>query len=172
LAFAISAIKILNLVLWVDSPAARYSLATTSVAIAGAILLPLVVLVEIHGPKRSTTFLSGYLIVQILADSWVLRTVERNHHTLTLVGASWASIFVQLALLVFESTSKRAHLTSSAGVSDRSTTWWLNRLFRKGSDTVPSQSDLLPLDNKLESQRLRDRAVLAWDESMVLYFSL
>jgi hypothetical protein len=79
---------------------------------------------------------------------------------------------MQLALLVFESTSKRAHLTSSAGVSDRSTTWWLNQLFWKGSDTIPTQSDLFPLDNKIESARLRDRVVLAWDESMILYFSL
>ncbi|KAF2434166.1 hypothetical protein EJ08DRAFT_730870 [Tothia fuscella] len=163
LAFTISAIKILNLVLW--SPAVQYSLAATLVAIAGAILFPTVVLLKSPGPRRSTNFLSGYLIVQIVADSWLLRTVERNRHTVTLVGANWASVFMQLALLVFEATGKRAHLTSSLDVTDRSTIQWLNRLFWKGSDTVLSQSDLLPLDDKLKSGRLRDRIVLAWDKS-------
>jgi hypothetical protein len=142
------------------------------VCIAGAILFPLVILVKSYRPRRSTTFLPGYLIVQILADSCILRTGQRKHHTLTLIGASWAIIFTQLAFLVSESASCQAGLTNSADVFDCSTIWWLNRLFWKGRDTVLSQSDLLPLDNKLESDRLQDRVVLVWDESMVSCFSV
>jgi ATP-binding cassette, subfamily C (CFTR/MRP), member 1 len=180
LAFAILIIKIFNLVLWVHIPELRYSVAAASMTLAGAIVLTVLVPLEHHRSKRPSSIISVYLIAQIVADSYVLRTLKLRHYPYApvFVGTSWANIFTQLALLALESTSKRSNLKSPVddglkeitGIFDRNTVWWLTKLFWKGNRSVLSQSDLLPLDGELKTQRLRDQVVLVWDKSMISNF--
>ena len=141
LAFSILAIKILNLVLWMHTPMIRYSVTAASVALAGAIILTMLVLLEQDRSKRPTSIISVYLLAQIVADSWVLWTLELRHYAPILVGTSWVNISMQLALLALESTSSRAYLKSladyglkeTAGIFERSAVWWLSMLFWKGN---------------------------------------
>jgi ATP-binding cassette subfamily C (CFTR/MRP) protein 1 len=162
-------------VLWVYTPIVRYSVAAASVALAGAIILTVLVLLEHNRSKRPSSIISVYLIAQIVADSYVLRTLKLRHYAPVLVGTSWANIFTQLALLALESTSKSFNLKSPVddglkeitGIFNRNTVWWLTKLFWKGNRSVLNQSNLLPLDDELKTQRLRDRIVLEWDKSMI-----
>jgi ATP-binding cassette, subfamily C (CFTR/MRP), member 1 len=180
LAFAILAIKILNLVLWAHTPVVQSSVAAASMAFAGAIILTVLVLFEHNRSKRPSSIISVYLLALTVADSWVLRTLKLRYYAPVVVRISWTSIFMQLAWLALESTSRRAQLRNpggygleeTTGIFDCSAIWWLNRLFWKGNRSVLSQSDLFPLDSELKSQRLRDRVVLAWDESMIPGFCL
>jgi hypothetical protein len=179
-AFAILIIKILNLVLWTHAPVVQYSIAAASVALAGAIILNVLVLLEHNRSKRLSSIISVHLLAQTVADSWIFRTLKVPDYAPVVVRISWASIFTQLALLALESTSRRAQLRNPAdygleettGIFDGGPIWWLNKLFWKGNRSVLRQSDLFPLDSELKSQRLRDRAVLAWDESMIPGFCL
>jgi ATP-binding cassette, subfamily C (CFTR/MRP), member 1 len=166
----------LNLVLWVRDPVVRYSVPSASVALVGAILLTALVVLEHNRSKRPSSIISVYLLAQIIADACVLRTLELRHYAPNLVKTSWASIFIQLALLALESSSKRSHLKTPAeygveeiaGIIDRSVVWWLNKLFWQGNRQVLKQSDLFRLNSNLRSEYLRDRIVLHWDESMIL----
>jgi ATP-binding cassette subfamily C (CFTR/MRP) protein 1 len=175
LSIAILAIKVINLVLWVRSPVTSYSVAAASVTFAGTIGLVVLVFLEHSRSKRPSSIISVHLLAQIVAESCILRTLELRSYAPALVKTTWASIFLQLAMLALESTSKRSYLKNpgeygveeTAGIFDRSVVWWLNRLFWRGNRGVLNQSDLFQLDSDLKSQRLREGIVLDWDQSRI-----
>ena len=141
--------------------------------LAGTIGLTALVLLEHKRSRRPSSTISVHLLAQIVAESCILRTLQLRKYAPAITRVTWASIFLQLVLLLLESTSKRSHLKQpgeygvqeTAGIFDRSVLWWLNGLFWLANRRVLNQSDLFQLDSNLKSRRLSDRVVLNWDES-------
>jgi ATP-binding cassette subfamily C (CFTR/MRP) protein 1 len=80
-------------------------------------------------------------------------------------------VAVKFVCLLLESTEKRGVLKSEyksyppealSSVFNRSTFWWLNRLFSAGFGRLLFMEDLFPLDKHLKSEYLEKQLEAAW----------
>jgi len=84
-----------------------------------------------------------------------------------------AGVSVKLLLIVAESQRKKLILEDSherwapeqlVGIINRTCLWWINSILARGHHDILTEGSLPPLDHRLASRLLRQRALRAWDQ--------
>lgn len=151
----------------------RASIPVAAVNVAVALLLLALSWAEDDRSVQPSTLLSTYLLVTILLDLPLVRTLWMlPRHGDGLAGYFSVSVIIKTSLLVLEEQQKRKHLNleysdlppdSTSGIINRSFLWWLNRLIWRGLRPPPLLvQDLDHLDAELTSVALEDRLQYEW----------
>jgi ATP-binding cassette subfamily C (CFTR/MRP) protein 1 len=120
---------------------------------------------------QPSTILSVYLLISLLCDITIVRTLYLRDETQAILGLSTASIALKPILLLLETQDKRKYLKkpynewsreATSGVINRSFFWWLNPLFILGFRRILVSTNLSPLDPDLLSKPLEESMTEAW----------
>jgi ATP-binding cassette subfamily C (CFTR/MRP) protein 1 len=118
---------------------------------------------------------STYLLAVILGDCVLMRTLYIRDYIPKIGPVVSAATACKIVLLLLESWPKTKNLKPSdepygpvdvASPINRAFLFWLNKLLRHGYGNILSLNDLYPLDQDLNSQRLRVRMQHFWDKCM------
>jgi hypothetical protein len=170
----IIALQIATLVLWTKVPEIKYAVTAGVIELLGAVALSILVVLEHMRSIQPSTVTVVYLLSTIVGDSVQLRTLLLRGYSPTLLHLLSSLLAFKVVLLIAEAWPKRRYLRSASidyspeettGILTRSVFWWLNSLFWHGSKDLLSSEDLFPLDQQLQSARLRDLAISAWEKS-------
>ncbi|CAI7605239.1 unnamed protein product [Penicillium palitans] len=127
--------------------------------------------VEDERSVRPSSLLAIYLLFTLLFDIVQTRTLWLSYGNLLVPSLFTANIAVKTAMVLFESLGKQKHLIgsyqdlppeSTSGIVNRSSMWWLNRLFSTGFRSLLTTEDLDPLDRPLQSAGTARQASKAW----------
>lgn len=166
-------LQIALLVLWIHTPLIPYSTISASLAVAAALGVLVLVAVEHTKTIRPSTLTSLYLLIAIIVGGTELRTLLLRGYSPLISQILIASLLNKTAVLVLESQPRKRVLRLGtnyspeeiSGVFNRVILRWLNPFFQKGYNSVLTQQDIFPLDERLRSELLLDQMVRCWKKS-------
>ncbi|EGX89249.1 ATP-binding cassette transporter, putative [Cordyceps militaris CM01] len=172
-AFVFAAIQMTLLVLWtrIGPQHAELGIASSSVDLIAAAVLPVLAHMEDRRAVRPSTILSAYLAFTILLDLAQARTLWLVGFSIPIATMFASRLASKLVLLVFEVRSKRCVLKpeyhelppeATAGIISRSFQFWLNGLFVTGLRSELSVDHLPRLDPDLAGAHLSRKFQNAW----------
>lgn len=159
--------------------ATRSRLATTiwivshTISLLAALSICILSSFEHYRSFRPSTLITLYLVVCLGASIVQTMTIPSHYHSTEDMLVIGSQICVEMALLVCESRSKEL-ITKSltrkvtpeemSGILGRAFFWWINPVLRKGNGSILKPEDMPVLDENLSSEKLRGKAVLAWNQ--------
>ncbi|PMB63589.1 ABC transporter C family member 10 [Beauveria bassiana] len=172
-AFVFAAIQMTLLVLWtrIGPQNAGLGIASSSLDIIAAAILPILAHMEDRRAVRPSTILSAYLAFTILLDLAQARTLWLVGFNIPIAAMFVSRLASKLILLVFEVRSKRGVLKpeyhelppeATAGIISRSFQFWLNGLFITGFRSKLFINHLPRLDPDLAGAHLSRKFQYAW----------
>ncbi|KAF1972252.1 putative multidrug resistance protein [Bimuria novae-zelandiae CBS 107.79] len=175
-AIAVFAVLQLTLIiLWAtnsDPRAQKPSLAASVISFATTLVICALSALEHSKSLRPSFLLQGYLLLTIIFDAALLRTLWlipsfnssiRDVHIATMV--------IKSVILVLEAKEKRSYNKSKyrdispeeySGLYNQSVLWWLNRLIWQGARHVLRPRDLYPLTHNMTADALGPRFWSRW----------
>ncbi|PKK51892.1 hypothetical protein CI102_5280 [Trichoderma harzianum] len=174
----LAALQLVLIALWAthDGPARlnSVSVAAACVSFASSLMSCALSYFE-HGRSLGpSSLLNVFLLVSLLFDAAVLRTVWLSLSTVA-VSASiravlTASFGLKTALLVLEAREKSGHVVGrqtlapeeTSGLYSRAVFAWVAPLLRTGFQRLLRPADLFPLDEKMSSSGLNERFWWHW----------
>lgn len=121
--------------------------------------------------------LDVYLFFTIIFDIVRVRTLWLMGYNHNIAIAYTGYLAVKVVCLLLESVEKKGFLKHEykeyppealTSIFNRSTFWWLNRLFRMGFGRLLFMDDLFQLDKHLKSEHLEKLLDEAWSKGMEL----
>lgn len=152
------------------------SVAAASVSFASSLMS---CALSYHEHARSlgpSSLLNVFLLVSLLLDAAVLRTVwlslSRAAVSTAIQAVLTASFGLKMALLVLEAREKSGHVAGrqalapeeTSGLYNRAVFAWVAPLLRTGFKRLLQPSDLFPLDEKMGASGLNERFWWHWQK--------
>ncbi|EEU35583.1 uncharacterized protein NECHADRAFT_52409 [Fusarium vanettenii 77-13-4] len=120
---------------------------------------------------RPSTLINVYLLLTLLFDCAIARTLWLIEGTKLIAKVFTATVAIKFTVLVSEAWEKRSILRaqyqelspeSTSGILGRSVFWWLNPLMKIGFGRPLTEEDLYTIDSSLSSRRLVAHAQETW----------
>ncbi|KAK1256135.1 hypothetical protein MKX07_008394 [Trichoderma sp. CBMAI-0711] len=174
----LAALQLVSIALWAshDGPARLngVSVAAASVSFASSLMS---CALSYHEHARSlgpSSLLNVFLLVSLLLDAAVLRTVwlslSRAAVSTAIQAVLTASFGLKMTLLVLEAREKSGHVAGrqalapeeTSGLYNRAVFAWVAPLLRTGFKRLLQPTDLFPLDEKMATSGLNERFWWYW----------
>lgn len=149
-------------------------------AIAPAVLKLLVLLVvpalsylEDRRSIQPSTILNVYLLLSLIVELLQTGTIYLQGSRYINPITIFANVGLHIILLILEAQNKRAYLRpeyqhlppeATSGIMSRTSFWWINELFHKGSRGLITFDDLYDLDPMLGGDNVGRRMAKSWNE--------
>ncbi|KAJ3546303.1 hypothetical protein NM208_g2067 [Fusarium decemcellulare] len=125
---------------------------------------------EHRNSRKPSALIGGYLVLSVLLDLALTRTLWMRHGMDALAAVFTSSLVLKTIFLVLEETPKRlineekgSIRETSAGVVNRSFFWWLNRLFFEGSRSILDMGSLGEINEKFDTHDLSEQLDKRWN---------
>ncbi|KAH0496963.1 hypothetical protein TgHK011_004301 [Trichoderma gracile] len=174
----LAALQLVLIALWAthDGPARLngVSVAAASVSFASSLMSCALSYYEHARSLGPSSLLNVFLLVSLLLDAAVLRTVWLSLSTAAVGRAIQAvltaSFGLKMALLVLEAREKSGHVVGqqalapeeTSGLYNRAVFAWVAPLLRAGFKRLLQPADLFPLDEKMGASGLNERFWWHW----------
>ncbi|KAI8713576.1 hypothetical protein NCS52_01302400 [Fusarium sp. LHS14.1] len=163
-------LQIALVALWsIDSRSIKTSIAESVLGIVESIALAALSYMEHRNSAKPAALISLYLILTIILDLALTRTLWIRSGMKALASTFTVSLVLKTVLLVLEETPKRLNTgekgsvrETSVGVVNRSFFWWLNHLFVKGFRGLIDLGSLGALNQKFNTHDLSERIEERW----------
>ncbi|KAF4471540.1 Canalicular multispecific organic anion transporter 2 [Fusarium albosuccineum] len=126
---------------------------------------------EHRNSRKPSVLIGGYLVLSVLLDLALTRTLWMRHGMDALAAVFTSSLVLKTILLVLEETPKRlingekgSIRETSVGVVNRSFFWWLNRLFFEGSRSILDMDSLGEINEKFNTHDLSEQLDKRWNK--------
>ncbi|EEU41992.1 uncharacterized protein NECHADRAFT_50921 [Fusarium vanettenii 77-13-4] len=163
--------KLVTLVaLWsIDSRSIKTSIAESVLGLVESLALAALSYMEHQNSAKPAALISLYLILTIILDLALTRTLWIRSGMQALASTFTVSLVLKTVLLVLEETPKRLSTgekgsvrETSVGVVNRSFFWWLNHLFVEGFRGLIDLDSLGALNEKFNTHDLSERIEERW----------
>lgn len=178
-----SALQLALLALWAVQPRALGRVRTVSLAascvslVAGLAACALSYAEHARSPRPSSV-LNAYLLISLLLDGAILRTLWMAEIADSVRGVFTASFALRACLLVLEAREKGGLVVGAvgggrwrnpevtSGLYSRGMLSWLNPLLLDGFRRLLKPADLYDLDASMKAAALNDKFWVAWDKGL------
>ncbi|KAK2776790.1 ABC multidrug transporter [Colletotrichum kahawae] len=178
-AIGILAILQLTLIaLWTTHDAGRLrtvSVAASCVSFVASLVFGGLSYIEHSKSLKPSSILNTYMLVSLVLDGAILRTIWLSHLSAAISAAFTASFALKAAIVILEAQEKTTYLVDSdgrsfspeetSGIYSRGLFWWLTPLLMTGFRRLLKPLDLFTLDESMSAAVLNERFWLHWNES-------
>lgn len=172
--FAIlSILDLVLVVLWASQYEMGPSLAAAILSFVTCLVSCALSILEHSRSLQPSVVLNGYLLLSLLLDSAILRSLWLSTYHPAIRNVFTASFACKGLLLILEAKEKRSFLIhdadekksheETAGLYSQWTFWWLNSMIQKGYRQVMISEDLCPVNEDMSSEILGERFWRAWN---------
>lgn len=171
----LAALQLVLIALWAthDGPARlnSVSVAAACVSFASSLMSCALSYFEHARSLGPSALLNVFLLVSLLLDAAVLRTVWLSLAAASIRAVLTASFALKAALLVLEGREKAGHVVGlqqtlapeeTSGLYSRAVFAWVAPLLRTGFRRLLRPADLFPLDDKMSTSGLNERFWWHW----------
>ncbi|RSL59881.1 hypothetical protein CEP51_013857 [Fusarium floridanum] len=156
--------------LWsIDSRSIKTSVAESVLGLVESLAFAALSYMEHRNSTKPAALISLYLILTIILDLALTRTLWTRSGMQALASTFTVSLVLKTILLVLEETPKRLSTgekgsvrETSVGVVNRSFFWWLNHLFVEGFHGLIDLGSLGALNEKFNTHDLSERIEERW----------
>lgn len=170
-----AAVQLSLVVLWAihhDARAHGPSVAAAVLSFTSSIILCLISPLEHSRSLRPSLLLNAYLLISLLFDAVVLRTLWVSAFNDTIRNVFTASFALKATVLFQEAWEKRRFLQAAdkdqgpeatSGLYSQGLFWWVNDIIRRGFRQILQPDDLYPIDEALEAEFVDSKFWQAWN---------
>ncbi|RSL73721.1 hypothetical protein CEP54_000267 [Fusarium duplospermum] len=163
-------LQIALVALWsIDSRSIKTSIAESVLGLVESFALAALSYIEHRNSAKPAALISLYLILTIILDLALTRTLWIRSGMQALASTFTVSLVLKTVLLVLEETPKRLSTgekgsvrETSVGMVNRSFFWWLNHLFVEGFRGLIDLGSLGALNEKFNTHDLSERIEQRW----------
>lgn len=156
----------------VEPKARKSSLAASVLSFASSLVLFALSALEHSKSLRPSFILQGYLLLTIIFDAALLRTLWLvSSFDAGIRGIYTTILAIKFAILILEAKEKKDHNDFNyrdispeeySGLYNQGVLWWLNRLIWRGARHVLRPRDLYPLTHDMTAESLGPRFWSQW----------
>ncbi|KAL2670523.1 hypothetical protein Neosp_014311 [[Neocosmospora] mangrovei] len=165
-------LQIALVALWsIDPRSIKTSIAESVLGLVESLALAALSYMEHRNSAKPAALISLYLILTIILDLALTRTLWIRSGMQALASTFTVSLVLKTVLLVLEETPKRLSTgekgsvrETSVGVVNRSFFWWLNHLFVEGFRGLIDLGSLGELNEKFNTHDLSERIEERWNK--------
>ena len=157
-----------------ETRARAASIAAFALAFAANLGFCVLSWVEHEKSRRPSGLLNAYLLLSLVFDGAVLRTLWQTWFHDATRGIATAAFGVKGLVLLLEAREKGRYMghdheqrkspEETAGLYNQSVFWWLNRIIRRGFRILLTPEDLYPVDESMASENLSEQFKVTWEE--------
>lgn len=151
------------------------SIAASCVSFAASLVFGGLSYIEHSKSLKPSSILNTYILVSLVLDGAILRTVWLSHLSAVISAVFTASFALKTAIVILEAQGKTRHLVDSdgrslspeetSGIYSRGLFWWLTPLLMTGFRRLLKPLDLFTLDESMSAAVLSERFWKHWNES-------
>jgi ATP-binding cassette subfamily C (CFTR/MRP) protein 1 len=181
-AIALSLFQLALLVSWLSVTVGSSRLITGAIvpAVLKFLVLSIVPILSYLEDRRSiqpSTILNAYLLLSLVVELLQTGTIYLQGIRYMRPNLTFINMGLHVVLLILESQNKRGYLKpayqhlppeATSGIISRTSFWWVNELFRKGSRGLITFDDLYDLDPVLGGDNVGERMAKAWNKRSML----
>lgn len=173
-----ASLQLALIVLWANQSASLGQLRTASLAASCAsfvasLFFCVLSYTEHARSLRPSALLNAYLLVSLLLDSAILRSLWQSGLPSEVCAVFTISFAIKAALLVLEAVEKTAYVATgnpnqrnpeiTSGLYSRGLFWWVNPLLLDGFRRLLEPRDLYTLDESMAACLVNDKFWKTWD---------
>ncbi|KAI8275314.1 ABC transporter atnG [Colletotrichum sp. SAR11_240] len=151
------------------------SIAASCVSFAASLVFGGLSYIEHSKSLKPSSILNTYILVSLVLDGAILRTIWLSHLSAAISAVFTASFALKTAIVILEAQEKTRYLVDSdgrslspeetSGIYSRGLFWWLTPLLMTGFRRLLKPLDLFTLDESMSAAVLSERFWLHWNES-------
>ncbi|EQB47303.1 ABC transporter [Colletotrichum gloeosporioides Cg-14] len=151
------------------------SIAASCVSFAASLVFGGLSYIEHSKSLTPSSILNTYMLVSLVLDGAILRTIWLSHLSAAISAVFTASFALKTAIVILEAQEKTGYLVDSdgrslspeetSGIYSRGLFWWLTPLLMTGFRRLLKPLDLFTLDESMSAAVLSERFWLHWNES-------
>ncbi|OHX00813.1 ABC multidrug transporter [Colletotrichum incanum] len=150
------------------------SIAASCASFAATVMFGGLSYIEHTKSLKPSSILNIYILVSLVLDGAILRTVWLSHLSVAISAVFSASFALKAAIVILEAQGKTRHLASdgrpyspeeTSGIYSRGLFWWLTPLLLTGFCRLLKPMDLFVLDESMSAAVLNERFWLYWSKS-------
>ncbi|KAL2876417.1 hypothetical protein SGCOL_008417 [Colletotrichum sp. CLE4] len=155
------------------------SVAASCASFAATVMFAGLSYIEHAKSLKPSSILNTYILVSLVLDGAILRTMWLSHLSVAISAVFAASFACKTAIVILEAQEKTRYLVSSSaaggqssyspeetsGIYSRGLFWWLTPLLLTGFRRLLKPLDLFVLDGSMSAAVLNERFWLHWDKS-------
>ncbi|KAJ0386297.1 hypothetical protein COL922a_004688 [Colletotrichum nupharicola] len=151
------------------------SIAASCVSFAASLVFGGLSYIEHSKSLKPSSILNTYILVSLVLDGAILRTIWLSHLSAAISAVFTASFALKTAIVILEAQGKTRYLVDSdgrslspeetSGIYSRGLFWWLTPLLMTGFRRLLKPLDLFTLDESMSAAVLSERFWKHWNES-------
>ncbi|KAK1596393.1 multidrug resistance-like protein [Colletotrichum navitas] len=150
------------------------SVAASCASFAATVMFGGLSYIEHAKSLKPSSILNIYILVSLVLDGAILRTVWLSHLSVAIGAVFSASFALKAAVMILEAQGKTRHFAGAgrpcspeetSGVYSRGLFWWLTPLLLTGFRRLLKPLDLFVLDESMSVAVLNERFWLYWNRS-------
>ncbi|KAJ0305181.1 hypothetical protein COL5a_010218 [Colletotrichum fioriniae] len=150
------------------------SIAASCASFAASVMFAGLSYIEHAKSLKPSSILNTYILVSLVLDGAILRTMWLSHLSVAISAVFAASFACKAAIVILEAQEKTRYLVSSSssygpeetsGIYSRGLFWWLTPLLLTGFRRLLKPLDLFILDGSMSAAALNERFWLHWNKS-------
>ncbi|KAK1728937.1 ABC transporter [Colletotrichum acutatum] len=159
------------------------SIAASCASFAATVMFAGLSYIEHAKSLKPSSILNIYILVSLVLDGAILRTMWLSHLSVAISAVFAASFACKAAIVILEAREKTRYLVPSSaggrsyspeetsGIYSRGLFWWLTPLLLTGFRRLLKPLDLFVLDASMSAAALNERFWLHWNKSTPSSFS-
>ncbi|KAK1544257.1 hypothetical protein CPAR01_04890 [Colletotrichum paranaense] len=151
------------------------SIAASCASFAATVMFAGLSYIEHAKSLKPSSILNTYILVSLVLDGAILRTMWLSHLSVAISAVFAASFACKAAIVILEAQEKTRYLVPSpsssyspeetSGIYSRGLFWWLTPLLLTGFRRLLKPLDLFVLDGSMSAAALNERFWLHWSKS-------
>ncbi|GKT69921.1 LOW QUALITY PROTEIN: ABC multidrug transporter [Colletotrichum tofieldiae] len=150
------------------------SIAASCASFAATVMFGGLSYIEHAKSLKPSSILNIYILVSLVLDGAILRTVWLSHLSAAISAVFSASFALKAVVVILEAQGKTRHLAGggrpyspeeTSGIYSRGLFWWLTPLLLTGFRRLLKPMDLFVLDESMSAAVLNERFWLYWNKS-------
>ncbi|KAI8158372.1 ABC transporter atnG [Colletotrichum sp. SAR 10_86] len=151
------------------------SIAASCVSFVASLVFGGLSYIEHSKSLKPSSILNTYILVSLVLDGAILRTIWLSHLSAAISAVFTASFALKTAIVILEAQGKTRYLVDpdgrslspeeTSGIYSRGLFWWLTPLLMTGFRRLLKPLDLFTLDESMSAAVLSERFWLHWNES-------
>ena len=169
--------------LWASQPKTfgrvrTVSVAASSVSLVSSLAFCALSYSEHVKSRRPSSILNAYLLVSLIFDGAILRTLWLTSLPITIRAIFTTSFALKAILLLLEAKEKKVSLETdekgrnpeiTSGLYSRGVFWWMNPLLKDGFGRLLKPVDLYFLDDQMRTEFLNEKFWHTWNRGSYNY---
>ncbi|KAF4845765.1 ABC transporter atnG [Colletotrichum siamense] len=151
------------------------SIAASCVSFVASLVFGGLSYIEHSKSLKPSSILNTYILVSLVLDGAILRTIWLSHLSAAISAVFTASFALKTAIVILEAQGKTRYIVDpdgrslspeeTSGIYSRGLFWWLTPLLMTGFRRLLKPLDLFTLDESMSAAVLSERFWLHWNES-------